>query len=204
MERKGIIFVAVSLLILVSVGVPDAFADASIMTEKPIYFTVNDVAKIVITGTLPDDLPICNTIPATPPNQGFSCDPLGSGPSIETVRPNGNSAGVLSYVPGFTDDVFVITGLNFETFEPRSNVVNDLGIWTIHLWSGNGGSGEILASTTFTVIDGSGGIVPIGGTDIPIDRTALLLAGAQSISMWMIPVILAGIGIGVFVIKRRN
>ncbi len=46
--------------------------------------------------------------------------------------------------------------------------------------------------------------VPIGGISIPIDSTALILAGAQSISMWMIPVILAGIGIGVFVIKRRN
>ncbi len=46
--------------------------------------------------------------------------------------------------------------------------------------------------------------VPIGGTFVPIDQSALLLAGVQSISMWMIPVILAGIGIGVFVIKRRN
>jgi len=44
----------------------------------------------------------------------------------------------------------------------------------------------------------------IGGTLIPIDTTALLLAGVQSISMWMIPVVAAGIGIGVFVIKRRK
>ncbi len=44
----------------------------------------------------------------------------------------------------------------------------------------------------------------IGGTFIPIDNSALILAGVQSISMWMIPVILAGIGIGIFVIKRRN
>jgi len=43
----------------------------------------------------------------------------------------------------------------------------------------------------------------IGGEIIPINTTALLLAGVQSISMWMIPV-LAGIGIGVFVIKRRS
>ena len=46
--------------------------------------------------------------------------------------------------------------------------------------------------------------IPIGGTYIPIDQTALLLAGVQSISMWMIPVVIAGVGIGVFVIKRRN
>jgi len=45
--------------------------------------------------------------------------------------------------------------------------------------------------------------IVIGGTYIPIDQSALLLAGVQSISMWMIPVI-AGIGIGIFVIKRRK
>jgi len=45
--------------------------------------------------------------------------------------------------------------------------------------------------------------IVVGGTSIPIDTTALLLAGVQSISMWMIP-ILAGIGIGVFVIIRRK
>jgi len=44
----------------------------------------------------------------------------------------------------------------------------------------------------------------VGGMPIPIDSTALILAGAQSISMWMIPVVIAGVGIGVFVIKRRN
>jgi len=43
----------------------------------------------------------------------------------------------------------------------------------------------------------------VGGNYIPIDSSALLLAGVQSISMWMIPVVIAGIGIGVFVIKRR-
>jgi len=44
----------------------------------------------------------------------------------------------------------------------------------------------------------------IGGEILPLDTTALLLAGVQSISMWMIPVVAAGVGIGVFVIKRRK
>jgi len=44
----------------------------------------------------------------------------------------------------------------------------------------------------------------VGGTFIPIDTTALLLAGVQGISMWMIPVVAAGVAIGVFVIKRRK
>jgi len=46
--------------------------------------------------------------------------------------------------------------------------------------------------------------IPVGGFNVPIDTTALLLAGAQSISMWMIPVVVAGVAIGVFVIKRRK
>jgi len=46
--------------------------------------------------------------------------------------------------------------------------------------------------------------IPVGGTMIPLDTTALLLAGVQSISMWMIPVVIAGVGIGVFVIKRSK
>ena len=44
----------------------------------------------------------------------------------------------------------------------------------------------------------------VGGISIPIDNSALLLAGVQSVSMWMIPVVLAGAGIGIFVIKRRS
>ena len=46
--------------------------------------------------------------------------------------------------------------------------------------------------------------VAIGGISIPIDTSALLLAGVSSISMWMIPVVIAGVGIAIFVIKRRK
>jgi len=43
----------------------------------------------------------------------------------------------------------------------------------------------------------------VGGEFLPIDSTALLLAGAQSFS-WMIPVILSGIGIGLFAVSRKS
>ena len=46
--------------------------------------------------------------------------------------------------------------------------------------------------------------VIVGGEIIPLDTTALLLAGAQSVSMWMIPVVVSGAGIGVFVIMRSR
>jgi hypothetical protein len=43
----------------------------------------------------------------------------------------------------------------------------------------------------------------VGGELIPIETTSLILAGAQSFS-WMIPVILSGIGIGLFVVSRKS
>ena len=45
--------------------------------------------------------------------------------------------------------------------------------------------------------------IVVGGEFLPIDSTALLLAGSQSFS-WMIPVILSGIGIGLFVFRKSE
>jgi len=49
-------------------------------------------------------------------------------------------------------------------------------------------------------------IMAVGGTFLPIDTTALLLAGVQSISMWMIFGVLSAVGIGlaVFTLKRSR
>ena len=43
----------------------------------------------------------------------------------------------------------------------------------------------------------------VGGEFLPIESTSLLLAGAQSFS-WMIPLVLAGLGIGLFVASRKS
>ncbi len=43
----------------------------------------------------------------------------------------------------------------------------------------------------------------VGGELIPIETTSLILAGAQSFS-WMIPVVLSGIGIGLFVFRKSE
>jgi len=47
---------------------------------------------------------------------------------------------------------------------------------------------------------------PVGGTSIPIDTTALLVAGAQTISPWLIlgVIIPVGIGLAVFTLKRNH
>jgi len=44
---------------------------------------------------------------------------------------------------------------------------------------------------------------PVGGELLPINTTALLLAGAQTFS-WMIPVVLSVLGIGLFVVSRKS
>jgi len=42
----------------------------------------------------------------------------------------------------------------------------------------------------------------IGGTLIPIDKTSLLLAGAQMTTSWLIPVIVAGLGFAIVIARK--
>jgi len=67
---------------------------------------------------------------------------------------------------------------------------------------GGGGSGGLIPpndKNAFAQII----VSPVGGELIPIETTWLILANAQSFS-WMIPVILSGIGIGLFVVSRKS
>jgi len=64
-------------------------------------------------------------------------------------------------------------------------------------------SGIVLLLTGF-FNDNLPNLCPIvGGELLPIDSTALILAGAQSFS-WMIPVVLSVLGIGLFVASRKK
>jgi len=51
--------------------------------------------------------------------------------------------------------------------------------------------------------DEEDGGTAVGGEIIPIQTTSLLLANAQSFS-WMIPLVLSGIGIGLFAVSRKS
>ena len=42
----------------------------------------------------------------------------------------------------------------------------------------------------------------VGGSIIPIDTTSLLLAGTQMTASWMIPAIIAAIGIGIVIARK--
>jgi len=76
--------------------------------------------------------------------------------------------------------------------------------WTVIL-CGNDAVGTLFFDQRFDNTFQYNVIIPvgIGGKVIPIDTTALLLAGAQSFS-WMIPVVLSVLGIGLFVVSRKS
>jgi len=120
---------------------------------------------------------------------------------------------------GFTNGL-ANTPLFFESFQPAGfgNCIFEAGeTWRFII---DGYFNPILgpelfdslgvAGASFGAPPSTGSIIvtdfgfEVGGTEIPIDTTTLLLAGVQSISMWMIPVVAAVVVIGVFVIKRRQ
>ena len=47
------------------------------------------------------------------------------------------------------------------------------------------------------------GETPVGGQIIPINTTALLLAGVQTSFVWILPVVLGGIGLVTFMLRRK-
>jgi len=66
-------------------------------------------------------------------------------------------------------------------------------------------TGETLTVTAQT--GGSGSGCPediVGGHGGPIDKTALMVTGAQLSASWMIPLLVSAIGIGVFVVTRKS
>ncbi len=73
------------------------------------------------------------------------------------------------------------------------------------VWSKDAFSNNLEA---FEVADGTcplgGGERLVGGNFIPIDTALLILAGAHMTASWMIPVMVAGAGIGLFVFSRKS
>ena len=100
------------------------------------------------------------------------------------------------------------TGVFSFCTDPRQDIVVNSPPSNPASTGPNGWAHSWISNTQVFLFNGPnsipGDLILVGGTMIPIDTTALLLAGVQSISMWMIPVVAAGIVIGVFVIKRRK
>jgi len=117
---------------------------------------------------------------------------VGLGPADYEVRFFNNALALIETVP----ISFISTPTGAFVGIQSTEIISRVEIVEV---SGENGSVAAIDDVRFELVS-----PPIGGTLVPIDTTALLLAGVQSISMWMIPVVVAGIVIGVFVIKRRK
>ncbi len=130
--------------------------------------------------------------------------------SIATLNTLDQNNGAFTFVTNLTPGPSGRTVIGAMDFQPGTGI----------LFGASGGSNTLDILLT---IDTSTGIITeigptvsgldaiafiddlvIGGELLPIDQSALLLAGVQSISMWMIPVVLSVLGIGLFVVSRKS
>ena len=91
--------------------------------------------------------------------------------------------------------------------EVIDNIAADIGkttctvIFEIEFKPGSGDQllpQTIMVTTPEIIING-----PVGGELIPIDSTALVLAGLQTSAIWMLPVLAGAAGAGAYYIKTR-
>ena len=151
---------------------------------------------------------------------------------VELTLAQGESQTILKQISdcSFTiGDVSIFTGdASFFTNIPCNELGIDVSLQTNsisdNLWQGDetitntgGNPGTTTCEQLLTVFPVTGGadtniqtiIVTtsttlVGGEFLPIDSTALLLAGAQMTAAWLIPVLVAGAGIGLFVVSRKS
>jgi len=95
------------------------------------------------------------------------------------------------------DPLFVFTNKDNDSLHtscsaPLIGETGTVGGYTLQVIGQTGGSGK---SCPEDVVGGHGG---------PIDKTALLVTGAQLNASWMLPVLISAIGIGLFVVTRKS
>jgi len=107
--------------------------------------------------------------------------------------------GVDSINSATNDGIFNNHG-TFELKTPQNSAFQNSGAF-------NSGGTLINVNQGVNFVENPISIIPsiciVGGEFLPIDSTALLLAGAQSFS-WMIPLVLSVLGIGLFVVSRKS
>jgi len=106
-------------------------------------------------------------------------------------------------ISGFNDEAANAGGLIFAdaVFTDVNGPTGPGGADPITLWTGTVAAPGVY-SIVFTGSAATSSCAPVGGTMIPLDTTALLLAGAQMNAAWMIPVIVLAIGIGIVIARK--
>jgi len=101
----------------------------------------------------------------------------------------------------FYDLQFDLDGQEWR-HDPCSNSFFPIGTtnWVI---TGTGPSTGAFGSLAQNTIPIESHCIVVAGEIIPIESTSLILAGAQTFS-WMIPVLLSGVGIGLFVFRKSE
>ena len=179
-----VIFVIASILLMGTVSASQyAFADGADSPNACLSMNAN-VFSDTSGGTTTVDAGAGNTISSIciKDGQGSFDDPASSDPldvlqHSQVITANGNyGIGSCYVVSGFSNMQMV--------------TVTD-----------NCGGAMAVSHVDYTV---QTGIPPamVAGSLTPIDTTMVLLAGTQSISSWMIPVIVAGIGIGIVIARK--
>jgi len=107
-------------------------------------------------------------------------------------------------INGFDNEAQNAGGLIFANavFTDVNGPTGPGGADPITSWDGNDFSATGSYTIVFTGSAATSSCAPVGGTMIPLDTTALLLAGAQMNAAWMIPVIVLAIGIGIVIARK--
>ena len=115
-----------------------------------------------------------------------------------TVESNGSGGGLWHVgsswsggnVPNASDDVII---KDDDTITRQANYKHD-------------GDITIKSGAELLVAPGSGAElieVPVGGELTTLDKTSPLLAGNYFTALWLIPIIAALVGVGIYLVKRR-
>ncbi len=90
----------------------------------------------------------------------------------------------------------------FNIFGLPPSAIDSIGVTSVPF--PNGEPTLVLGESSGSIIavQGAPPPPPVGGTMIPIDSTALLLAGTYSTAAWMIPVIVVAIGFAIVIARK--
>ncbi len=130
---------------------------------------------------------------------------IGAGSTLPAGDPNSPVAVGIYYlaVDDWNEEPLSVGGPIFaDVFNVVNGPTGPGGASPITSWDGN--TLDIFGSYTIvlTGTSATSSCQIVGGSLTPIDTTMVLVAGAQSISAWMIPVIVSGIGIAIVIARK--